>query len=216
MTQSVHVPRQRSIVYVDGFNLYYGALKGTAYKWLDPVHLAKLLFRHHDIQRVKYFTALVAARPHDPNQPQRQQTYLRALRTLLDLEIILGRFYVSYPRMRLRNPPSAGPVTVQVIKTEEKGSDVNIAAHLLSDAYEGSFDVAVVISNDSDLVLPIEMVTKRLSRRVDLVSPFPAVAFDLKNVSSTYRRLRQGPLKASQLPTTLTDANGIFSKPASW
>ena len=70
----------RTYVYVDGFNLYYGALKGTAWKWLDlPALFAAVLQPHHDILAVKYFTARVSGTPADQSKPQRQDVYLRAL-----------------------------------------------------------------------------------------------------------------------------------------
>ena len=63
----------RTFVYVDGFNLYYGALKGTAFKWLDPVALLKRILQpHHDIVKLKYFTARVSGTPADQSKPQRQ------------------------------------------------------------------------------------------------------------------------------------------------
>lgn len=72
----------RTSVYVDGFNLYYGALKGTPFKWLDMVSLFdKVLQPRHRILRVKYFTARVSGTPADPSKPQRQDIYLRALQT---------------------------------------------------------------------------------------------------------------------------------------
>ena len=67
----------RTFVYVDGFNLYYGALKGTPWKWLDlPALFAKVLQPHHDILTVKYFTARVSGTPADPSKPQRQDVNL--------------------------------------------------------------------------------------------------------------------------------------------
>ena len=90
----------------------------------------------NDLQRIKYFTAHVGARPHDPDQPMRQQLYLRALRTLPLVEIYLGHYLSHEVSMPLANPPAGGSRFVKVIKTEEKGSDVNIATHLVSDAYE--------------------------------------------------------------------------------
>ena len=54
------------------------------------------------------------------------------------------------------------PVVAKVWKTEEKGSDVNLASHLVYDACQGSFDVAAVLSNDTDLVEPIRIVTQEL------------------------------------------------------
>jgi len=72
----------KTIVYVDGFNLYYGSLRGTPCKWLNLQRLGELLLPQNGIIAIKYFTAKVSARPHDPDQPIRQQTYLRALHTL--------------------------------------------------------------------------------------------------------------------------------------
>ena len=82
----------QTIVYVDAFNLYYGCLKGTSFKWLDVVALSRLLLPGHSILRVKYFTARVSPRPGDPGQPQRQQAYLRALETRPEIEIHYGHY----------------------------------------------------------------------------------------------------------------------------
>ena len=68
-------------VYVDAFNVYYGCLRGSAFKWLDLGALSRRLLPRDNIHRIRYFTALVAARPPTFRQPQRQQAYLRALRT---------------------------------------------------------------------------------------------------------------------------------------
>jgi hypothetical protein len=72
----------KTYVYVDGFNLFYGALRRTPYRWLDLAKLCRLYFPSDDVRRIKYFTAIVSARPSDPDQPLRQQLYLRALQTL--------------------------------------------------------------------------------------------------------------------------------------
>jgi hypothetical protein len=70
----------RTFVYVDGFNLYYGALKGAPWKWLDLVALFDTTIQpHHEILAVKYFTARVSGTARDPSKPQRQDVYLRAL-----------------------------------------------------------------------------------------------------------------------------------------
>ena len=70
----------RTYIYIDGFNFYYGAVKNTPYKWLDFKSLfTKLLSPANKIVSIKYFTAIVTGKI-DPNQPQRQKTYLRALR----------------------------------------------------------------------------------------------------------------------------------------
>ena len=84
----------RTVVYVDGFNLYYGALKGTSWKWLDLVALfEKVLQPHHDILAIKYFTARVSGTSSDPSKPQRQDVYLHALQRYRPVvEIYLGHF----------------------------------------------------------------------------------------------------------------------------
>ncbi|HEX5010662.1 MAG TPA: hypothetical protein VFY71_09685 [Planctomycetota bacterium] len=52
-TASARQPRPQTIVYVDGLNLYYGALKGTPHKWLDLVRFAGRLRINDDIVRVR-------------------------------------------------------------------------------------------------------------------------------------------------------------------
>jgi hypothetical protein len=98
------------------------------------------------VQQIKYFTALVSARPNEPDQPVRQQLYLRALRTLPKVSIHFGHFLTHEITMALVVPPRQPTKYAGVIKTEEKGSDVNLATHLLHDAHMGRFDVAVVVS----------------------------------------------------------------------
>ncbi len=141
----------RTNIYVDAFNLYYGCLKGTPYRWLNLEALCKIMLPHDIIQQIKYFTARVIARPHDPNKLIRHDTYLRALGTLPKVSITYGHYLSHAVKMPLATPPPGGPYMARVIKTEEKGSDVNLASHLLMDACRDAFDIAVVISNDSDL-----------------------------------------------------------------
>ena len=86
----------RANVYVDAFNLYYGCLKGTPYRWLDLDAFCRQLLRRDSIHRIRYFTALVTGRSGDLQRPQRQQIYLRALQTIPHLSVHLGH-YVSHP-----------------------------------------------------------------------------------------------------------------------
>lgn len=205
---------QRVNVYVDGFNLYYGCLKKTPYKWLNIDQLCQFLKpKDTTIQQIKYFTALVSARANDPGLPVRQQTYLRALRTIPNLEIIYGHFLTHEVRMANADPP---PPTVRAIKTEEKGSDVNLASHLLVDAFTKQFDMALVITNDSDLYTPIEFVIKQASLPVGLLNPHKHPSKKLGTIVTFIKQIREGVLKNSQFPAILTDANGTFSKPAGW
>ena len=165
---------RKTIVYVDGFNLYYGAVKGTPQKWLDIQKLCQLLLSKNETVKIKYFTALVSARPGDPDQPNRQQIYLSALRTIPSPKIIYGHFLEDEIMMPLAKPPVKGSKYVRVIKTEEKGSDVNIATHIVNDGHTGAYQVAVIISNDSDLVEPVKIVRQELKLPVGVLNPIPA------------------------------------------
>jgi hypothetical protein len=71
-----------TMLYIDGFNLYYSAVKDTSLRWLDPVALAARAFPRNQIIGTKFFTARVRALPHNSGQPLRQLFYWRALRTL--------------------------------------------------------------------------------------------------------------------------------------
>lgn len=95
-------------IYVDGFNLYYGAIRGTPYKWLDFRSMSEKLVPQYDVNRIRYFTARVQSRPGDPQMAQRQQTYMRALETIPGLSIHYGHFIVSRTRMPLASPPKTG------------------------------------------------------------------------------------------------------------
>lgn len=141
-------------VYIDGFNLYYGIKKWPECKWLDLEALAKLLFPSDTINRIRYFTAPVKGIP-DPQSRVRQNVFLRVLRDNPIIQIHMGRFLVSKVYRRLVNPPSIGlSPYAEVWKTEEKGSDVNLATYLLVDAINHDCDMAIVFSNDSDLKDP--------------------------------------------------------------
>jgi len=201
-------------VYIDGFNLYYGCLKNSKYKWLDINKLSHLLFPRHEICKIKYFTALVKIRENDTDhdKPNRQQIYLRALKTLPNIEIIKGTFLTHLVSMK----NAEGKGYSRVIKTEEKGTDVNIASHLINDGYRGLYDMAVVISNDSDLVEPIKIVTKELNLPVVVVSPYEKNTIELKKIATFIKKIRGGVLMESQFPLTLSDSTGEITKPENW
>lgn len=205
-----------TIVYVDAFNLYYGALKGTRSKWLDLDALCQRLLPRDQITKIRYFTARVSARPGDPQQPQRQLTYMRALGTIQHLSVHLGHYLTHTTRMRLANPTQGGPTTVEVIKTEEKGSDVNIATYLMLDACHGNCDTAVVISNDSDLKETVALARSEFGLNVGIVNPHPPAKRSRALRPTFFKQLRPSVLAACQFPTVLKDGRGTFRKPASW
>jgi hypothetical protein len=126
----------RTAIYIDGFNFYYRAVRGTPYKWLDVKKVCQRLLRpEHQIVAIKYYTAPVSGK-RDPGQPIRQQTYLRALRaTIPELVVHNGHFLTHEVSVPLAHPAPGSPSSVRVLKTEEKGSDVNLAVHMLNDAW---------------------------------------------------------------------------------
>jgi uncharacterized LabA/DUF88 family protein len=162
----------RTIVYIDGFNLYYGLLKGTSHKWLDLAALFKAVLQpQHQIVRIKYFTARVAARPNDPTAPQRQDIYIRALQAHTpNIDVLKGQFTVKPRRMPLAKPSDAKEFA-EVLFTEEKGSDVNLAVHMLNDAWLDAYECAVIASNDSDLSEAVRLVRTGRKKRVIHVPP---------------------------------------------
>lgn len=180
---------------------------------MDLGALSQVLLPKDTIGRIRYFTAHVSARPHDPQQPVRQQTYPRALQTVPGLSVHLGNYLVSYPRMPLRHPAANGPRTVEVVKSEEKGSDVNLATYLLLDAFGQDCDTAVVITNDSDLQAPIEIVQQELGLRVGVINPQnPRYrSRSLLNVTF-FKQLRERGLARSQFPPVLNDSQGPIHK----
>jgi uncharacterized LabA/DUF88 family protein len=204
----------RTNVYVDGFNLYYGALRRSAHKWLNLDALSRRLLPRDDIHRIRYFTALIAPRPgDDPQKQQRQRTYLRALGTIPHLSIHYGHFLTHKAWMKVVDPP---PNMIEVYRTEEKGSDVNIASYLLLDAAKGDCEVAVVVSNDSDLKEPIALARAEFAISVGVVNPHPEKVRSLVLRPTFFKQLRPGVLRACQFPPVLEDERGSFVKPAAW
>lgn len=211
----------RTYVYVDGFNLYHGALEGLPFKWLNLWALAETLLPGNQIAKVKYFTARVRGLPHDPDQPTRQQTYLRALGTVPNLHISFGHFLSNDVNL----PLADGSGWATVARWEEKGSDVNLATHLVRDAFCGEYDVAMIVSNDSDLAEAITIVRNDTGLPVGFAPPVLRKRPDgssrrmsnvLKNVAAFRKTIRQSSLRQSQFPNPIEIEGGQIHKPPDW
>ena len=121
--------------------------------------------------------------------------------------------------MPLAHPPAGAPTKINVIDTEEKGSGVNLASYLLVDGFKREYEMAVVVSNDSDLVEPIRLVQGELGLPVTVVNPHCYThnpSRQLQQIATTYIRLRPVALEACQFPPSLKDAHGVIHKPAGW
>lgn len=225
-------PRPTANVYVDGFNLYHGCFDDAAdregrakwrpYRWLDLNALSARLFSAYQIARIRYFTALVHPDPVSPQNQVRQQAYIRALETIPHLTVHYGRFFVSRKTRPLADPTGFDPIPMMpltkavVIQREEKGSDVSLASYLLLDTFRQECDLAVVITNDSDLAEPIRIARDELGQRVAIVNPRKKTAFDLQNIASEYKQIRFGVVHDSQFPAVMTDAHGTITRPTTW
>lgn len=219
-----------TIVYLDGFNLFYRCLKGTVYKWLDLETLFTRILSRNRVKRIKFYTANVSSHI-DPGAPLRQQIYLDALATLPTVEIVKGTFMTAHkflplirnaqghPEFRpkadqcLIEPP---PFMAQVLKVEEKGSDVNLASHLVFDGCKGAFEAAVVVSNDTDLVEPMRLIKEELGLPMGLVTPIKKPHQSLLQQATFVRHIRKSDLIASQFPDTVQASAGPLQRPQDW
>lgn len=187
-------------VYIDGFNLYYGARgvcgRGrTGWRWLDIEGLAaSLIARRHSwaaagatLTKLVYCTARIDKRE-NPVGSREQDIYLLALAAAGRVTHVEYGHYVSRVKKApvATEDPKGRPVLTRAndwplkiqdrnqvdvpdavfmvshARREEKGSDVNVASHLLLGTLDQGIDAAIVISNDSDLRLPLQIARSRI------------------------------------------------------
>ena len=205
----------RTIVYVDGFNLYYGAVRGSPHKWLDLQRYFRRLRNNDQIAQIYYFTALIAGATR-PNQ----ETYLRALDTLPVVTVVLGRFKDRWVQCNVRDCCYSGSRWFP--KPEEKRTDVSIGIQMLDDAYRGRCDTMVLVSGDSDLVPAVSRVKTRFPDMSIVVyvptrNPVRGAAVELRSAADKHRDLPLQLLRHCQFPPTVADgAGGVIQKPADW
>jgi uncharacterized LabA/DUF88 family protein len=205
----------RSIIYIDGFNLYYGCVRGTRHKWLNLQTMFERLRPHDDIQIIHYFTALVQG----PRRKQ-QETYLSALATTPKVNIILGKFK---PKRIICNIADCTYPGKRIIASqEEKRTDVNIAIQMLDDAYGELADRIIIVSGDSDLVPAVHLVKERFPK-IQITVYVPArdsmrgAAVELRNACDNHRTLPMNLIKRSQFPPTIEVPGGEdICKPKGW
>ena len=209
--------KNRTTIYIDGFNLYYGSLRKTAYKWLDLRALFnRLLGEQHHITEIKYFTAHISPRNEKDKSPDRQKLYLKALSThTQELKIYYGHYLTSQIMAKVCEPP---PTYIKVLKTEEKGSDVNLALHILNDAWLDKYDSAVLVSNDGDIAEALRFVKEEHNKIIGLVAPGHDRDRKISQALSKYavfkHRISKQALSESQLPHQIPGTN--FYKPVEW
>lgn len=207
---------RRTVIYIDGLNLYYGAVRATpALKWLNIERFCKLLRPHDDIRLIRYFSALVDG----PTQPN-QAVYLRALSTTPLVEITLGKFKTKTIKCRVSACTST--CNKWYGTPEEKRTDVNIAVFILDDAYRDVCDQFIIFSGDSDLVPAVNMVRTRFPSKKIIVyvpsrNPVRGAAVELRTAAHVHRDLPLQLIPRSQFPDNIPDgAGGMLSRPVGW
>ncbi len=202
---------KRSIIYIDGFNLYYGALRGSPDKWLDVQKLFSLIRQDDNIRRIRYFTARTNSTDQDTYQ---------ALKTLRLVTVEFGLFKSMTIKCRVSGCGHTGPKEFRA--KEEKGTDVNIALRMLDDAYQGLCDRMVLVSGDSDLVPTVRLVKQRFPKiKVTVYVPardkVRGAARELRGAADKHLTLPLNLLPRSQFASSLTKSDGsLIHKPTSW
>lgn len=227
----------RTRVYIDGYNLYYGCLKGTPYKWLDLM----TLFERHILpssapepcillpQAIRFFTAKIlesAAKALDSVSSQAR--YHTALRKLYQqrIELIEGYYSLTQVKARLVDPAEPNKwardcAQTLVWKLEEKQSDVNLALQAYHDAITGAVDQVVIVTNDTDIAPALHMIRTHTSVKIGVVVPAkpklrqPNTSL-VELAHWTRRHINEHELASAQLPRVILGGKKPTTKPDSW
>jgi uncharacterized LabA/DUF88 family protein len=201
---------ERVVAYVDGFNLYFG-LKSRGwrrYYWLNICLLAENLLKPtQQLEAVKYFTARISG---PPDKRKRQSTYIEALETQGNLTIFYGKYQF--------NPRTCRNCGHTISVPSEKMTDVNISVELMADAFQDSFDTAILISADSDLTGPVSAVRRLFpTKRVVVAFPPQRYSVELARLASATFPIGRAQLAKSVFPPTVRKSDGfLLSCPPSW
>jgi len=203
--------KQRAIVYVDGFNFYFGlkARKWKRYYWLDMVQFFSSLLRsHQELVEVKYFSA----KPTHTEKADRQDLLFSANRLNPKFRLILGKY--------LKKELTCKSCGATMLTFEEKETDVRIATTIVADCMHNKCDVSIIVSADSDLVPPIELI-REISPKHKVLVFFPPKRFsaNLQQLADATRHLDNAKANFEQalLPETIVLPNGYeLKRPSKW
>lgn len=209
--KSTHSVLPRVIVYIDGYNLYHG-LKAKGWRrlyWLDLWKLGEELLKPgQTLEAVRYFTTRIKGP--EPSR-RRQEVYLEAI------TIERARLSIDYGHF-LEKTAECFKCGATWPRHEEKKTDVNIACRLVEDAMDDRYDVAIVVSGDSDLVPPIELVKRRWgTKRLIVAFPPNRVSDALKRTAHGYFAISEHKLVKAQMPDVLKNSAGFeIRRPGHW
>ncbi len=196
--------KQKIIVYIDGFNLYHGIKTlDQFYKWVNIKKLAESFVKtKNNTTVVKYFTTKLNGNKEDAH---RQAIYLDAIsRCCPKIEIINGHFTKARKCKRC-----------DIKNNEEKQTDVNIACEMMQDLYEDNFDIAYLVSGDSDLVAPVRKISN-MNKIVIIAFPPNRKSKELIAVATNYFDIKEDRLKQCQLPDEIPTKRSFLRRPNKW
>lgn len=210
--------RKKAMVYVDGFNLYFGILQGSPdLKWLNLPSFMDFLRPDEEVVGVRYFTALVDPQKHQSISRDRQKRYLQALGSCSRIKVVSGKYQMREVSCRAR-------CRERYEVPEEKKTDVGIAVHMISDAIDKLMDRIILVSGDSDLEPAVEWIRKRYPAiRITVYIPqVPGESKQRRN--DTYSRmgvdakpLPAGDLHRFQFPDKVDLGSGrSVERPKEW
>jgi len=201
---------ERVIVYIDGFNLYFGLKekKWKRYYWLNLKKLAKNILKvDQRLLETKYFTSRISL---PPDKNRRQASYIDALSTLANLKIYYGSYQDNH--IECRRCGNIFP------KPSEKMTDVNIAVEMLTDAFLDRYDKAILVSADSDLSAPIRKIKELFPKKLIVVAFPPArFSYHLSKLADATFTIGRKKLVDSLFPDVVKKKNGyILKRPPRW
>ena len=218
-----NLPRQElAIVYIDGFNLYFGLRAATIKQkgqkrltkksyWIDLQKLSERIVKDNELVAVKYFTARIKG---NPAKQHRQATFLSAIQhhcpklQMFEGNYLLRKMFCG--KCRKFSYDIVCPYCKKInIFPEEKKSDVNIATQMLKDAYENNFDIAYLVSGDSDLVPPIQVIRAMSPpKKVAVAFPPHRSGLELKEAADFAFFLPSTAIKNYILPEVIRKPDG--------
>ncbi|HCL06239.1 MAG TPA: NYN domain-containing protein [Chitinophagaceae bacterium] len=203
-------PKERVIAYIDGYNLYFG-LKDSGFKrflWLNIQSLIEsLLTGNQELVKVKYFTTLVT---NDVAKRLRQKQFISALQSLDKVEIFYGKFQ--------KEKNHCGVCGNDYPNDCEKMTDVGIATQVVKDYYTDAFDMAMIVSGDTDLLPPIRLINESAdNKRVFVAFPPDRSNDEVRKFAKGSMVIGRKNLLRSQFDDKVTNVNGeVFNRPVEW
>lgn len=206
-------------MYVDGFNLYHALddLDRPHLKWVDLWHLSTVLVgKSQKLVRVVW----CSAPPKNPQRLVRHRLYRRALEGK-GVKYVEGHFVKDEVRCPLCGQTHSKPL--------EKQGDINVAVELIADAYEDVFDIAYLISGDSDQAGTARLFKEKFlkaakpKRFITVAPPGRSHSFHIHALSDGKRAIYDQTVEACLFNKTTMDADGNsitrpmeYDPPAGW